>query len=142
MTFGGLEQVSRLYKETCAMRPNAQGARASQGRDGPPHGRGRAGFRGQPPDALHKRPCPLYGNSQERCGEIVMGWSAAATARGLTTGKRGRLVPGYTARRPIGRATGGSAGNETQGRLLPLRSGKTEKGGKTAKEASHEDTHD
>jgi hypothetical protein len=24
MTFGGLEQVSRLYKETCAMRPNAQ----------------------------------------------------------------------------------------------------------------------
>ena len=53
------------------------------------------------------------------------------TARGLTTGKRVRLVPGYTARRPIGRATGGSAGNETQGRLLPLRSGKT-KGGKTS----------
>jgi hypothetical protein len=39
-------------------------------------------------------------------------------ARGLTTGKRVRLVPGYTARRPTGRATGGSAGNETQGRAF------------------------
>jgi len=35
------------------------------------------------------------------------------------------LVPGYPARRPVGRATGGSAGKETQGRLLSLRSGKT-----------------
>jgi len=42
-------------------------------------------------------------------------------AQGLTVGKRVRLVPGYTARRPTGRATGGSAGNETQGGLLPLR---------------------
>jgi len=49
-----------------------------------------------------------------------MVWSAAETARGLTTGKRVSLVPGYTARRPIGRATGGSAGNETKGGLLPL----------------------
>src|SRR5258706_407812 len=62
-----------------------------------------------------------------------MGWSAASCARGLTTGKRGRLVPSYTARRPIGRATGGSAGNETQGKTLSLRSGTTKKGGKTAR---------
>jgi hypothetical protein len=33
-------------------------------------------------------------------------------------------------------------GNETQGRLLPLRSGKTKRGGKTSKETSHGTTHD
>jgi len=70
-----------------------------------------------------------------------MGWSAASSARGLTTGKRGRLVPSYTARRPIGRATGGSAGNETQRRLLLLFLAQR-KGAKLHKEVSHEDTHD
>src|ERR1700681_2738462 len=75
-------------------------------------------------------------------GEVVMGWSAAPIARGLTTGKRGRLVPGYTARRPIGRATGGSAGNETQRRFLPIFLAQQRKAAKNHKEVSHENTHD
>ena len=71
-----------------------------------------------------------------------MGWSAASSARGLTTVKRGRLVPDYTARRPIGRATGGSAGNETQGRLYLFVLAQQRRAAKHHKEASHEDTHD
>jgi hypothetical protein len=31
---------------------------------------------------------------------MVMGWSAASAAGGLTTGKRGRLVSGHTAKQP------------------------------------------
>ena len=69
-------------------------------------------------------------NSQ--LAKVIMGWSAASSARGLTTGKRGRLVPDYTARRPIGRATGGSAGNETQGRLYLFVLAQLKKGGKTS----------
>ena len=71
-----------------------------------------------------------------------MEWSAASSARGLTTGKRGRLVPSYTARRPIGRATGGSAGNETQRRLLPPFLAQQRMAAKHHKESSHEDAYD
>src|ERR1700693_595635 len=35
-------------------------------------------------------------------GKVVMEWSAAPTARGPTPGNRVRLVPGSTARRPMG----------------------------------------
>jgi len=51
----------------------------------------------------------------------LMVWSAAGTLlRDSPPGNEFVSCLGYTARRPIGRATGGSAGNETHGGLLPL----------------------
>jgi len=52
----------------------------------------------------------------------VMGWSAASSARGLTAGKRGRLVPSYT------------AGTRLRGTFATLSGAK--KGGKTSQEIS------
>jgi hypothetical protein len=55
-----------------------------------------------------------------------MVWSAAGTLLGDSPpGNEFVSCLGYTAHRPIGRATGGSAGNETQGGLLPSAWGKT-----------------
>jgi hypothetical protein len=46
-------------------------------------------------------------------GQLLMGWSAAETSSGTHHRETSRLAPDSTARRPSGRATGGSAGNET-----------------------------
>ena len=69
-----------------------------------------------------------------------MAWSAASVARGLTTGKRVRLVSGYTAVALLGERRTAPPGTRLKEDAATSFL-HTEDGGKTAKEASHEDTH-
>jgi hypothetical protein len=55
----------------------------------------------------------------------LMLWSAAKRYSGTHHRETSSSRPSYAVRRPIGRATGASAGKETHGGLLPSAWGKT-----------------
>jgi len=61
-----------------------------------------------------------------------MGWSAASETRGLTAGKRGRLVPSYSARRPTWASDGRLRRERDSEETFATLSGTTKKGGKTS----------